>query len=137
LYKTASGGELARIGLAMTAIAQDLPEVTLLLDEVDAGLGGRSAKRVGSLLAELGTRAQIIAITHQPVVASLASTQVVIIKTEAEGETEAHAAAVSGEPRVHEIARMLSGRIEGTALEHARALLSASDEPVSSGADQE
>lgn len=123
LGRTASGGELARVVLAMTVMAQDLPEAALVFDEVDAGLGGVSAARVGELLADLGRRAQVIAVTHQPTVASRAGRHLVVMKLGADGRTEARAAPVEGEARTREIARMLSGEVHEAALEHARELL--------------
>ncbi len=124
LTKAASGGELARVGLAMAVLASDEEDGSLLLDEVDTGLGGLSAKRVAELLGELAGRRQIIAITHQPVVASRAEHQDVVSKSEREGVTEATATSIVGEDRVREVARMLSGSLDPTALSHARRLLS-------------
>ncbi len=124
LTKAASGGELARVGLAMAVLASDESEGSLLLDEVDTGLGGVSAKRVAELLAELAERRQIIAITHQPVVASRADRQVVVSKAERQRVTEASATNLVGEDRAREVSRMLSGSLDATAMVHARRLLS-------------
>lgn len=123
LGKAASGGELARAVLAMTVMAQDLPEAALVFDEVDAGLGGVSASRVGELLASLGRRAQVIAVTHQPTVASRAVRHLVVAKQVVADHTVARVAVVEGEARTREIARMLSGEAHEAALDHARELL--------------
>lgn len=123
LPKSASGGELARVALGMSALLQDGPDVTMLLDEVDTGLGGRSAARVGRMLSQLGRRQQVLAITHQPVVAAAADHQIVLQKNLSRERTEAQAVVIDGEARVLEVARMLSGGTDQTALDHARQLL--------------
>jgi len=123
LPKSASGGELARIGLSMAVLVRGEPASTLWLDEVDTGLGGRSAARVAAMMADLGKELQIIAITHQPVVASRADHQVIVKKSTDAEHTEAQISLVNDEERVEEVARMLSGGVEPTALQHARLLL--------------
>ena len=123
LPRGASGGELARIGLAMAVLVQAEPVSTLWLDEVDTGLGGRSAARVAEMLRDLGKTVQVIAITHQPVVASAANAQVMVAKRSADQRTEAHLALLDGDARVVEVARMLSGGVDPTALTHAKRLL--------------
>ena len=123
LPRGASGGELARIGLAMAVLVQAEPVSTLWLDEVDAGLGGRSAARVAEMLRDLSKTVQVIAITHQPVVASSANAQVMVAKRSADQRTEAQLALLHGDARVLEVARMLSGGVDPTALTHAKRLL--------------
>ena len=94
-----------------------------MFDEVDAGIGGAAAVAVGEALAALGADYQVLVVTHLPQVAALARTQVVVSKEVHDGETFATVAALDGERRVDELARMLSGSTHDVALEHARELL--------------
>ncbi len=112
LARVASGGELARAMLALRLVLTEAPD-TLVFDEVDAGIGGAAAVAVGAKLAELGGRHQVLVVTHLAQVAALADHHVVVTKhvidSEAGAVTAALAATVSGEARVEEVARMLSG----------------------------
>jgi DNA repair protein RecN (Recombination protein N) len=122
LDRVASGGELSRIALAL-AVVQREPTV-MVLDEVDAGLGGGAALRVRDLLrrlADAGT--QVLVVSHQAVVAAAADRHWRMVKRDPEGVTEAVLTRVEGEDRVHELARMLSGSDAGVALQHARQLM--------------
>jgi DNA repair protein RecN (Recombination protein N) len=124
LAKVASGGELARAMLALRLVLTEAPD-TLVFDEVDAGIGGAAAVAVGQALADLGGRHQVLAVTHLAQVAALADTQVVVSKAVHAGRTSATAETVTGEERVEEIARMLSGRSgSAAARQHAEELLS-------------
>jgi DNA repair protein RecN (Recombination protein N) len=126
LTKVASGGELARTMLALRLVLTQAPG-TLGFDEVDAGIGGTAAVAVAAALADLGLRHQVLVVTHLAQVAAAASTQVNVTKTVRDKQTFAEASILSGENRVAEIARMLSGGVaEGSANEHARDLLNAS-----------
>jgi DNA repair protein RecN (Recombination protein N) len=123
LHRVASGGELARAMLALRLVLSEAPE-TLLFDEVDAGIGGAAAVAVGAALAELGSRHQVLVVTHLAQVAAGADTHVVVRKDVVEGNTFASVAAVAGDDRVDEIARMLSGDLGGQpARSHAAALI--------------
>lgn len=123
LAKVASGGELARTMLALRLVLTEAPD-TLVFDEVDAGIGGEAAGAVGRALAELGRRHQVLVVTHLAQVAALADTQVAVTKATAGGRTTAVARVVSGEERVGEVARMLSGEAGGAvARRHAEELL--------------
>ena len=125
LTKVASGGELARTMLALRLVLTQAPG-TLVFDEVDAGIGGTAAVAVAAALADLGLRHQVLVVTHLAQVAAAATTQVNVTKTVRDKQTFAEASILSGENRVAEIARMLSGGVaEGSANEHARDLLSA------------
>ena len=125
LTKVASGGELARTMLALRLVLTQAPG-TLVFDEVDAGIGGTAAVAVAAALADLGHRHQVLVVTHLAQVAAAATTQVNVTKTVRDKQTFAEASILSGENRVAEIARMLSGGVaEGSANEHARDLLSA------------
>jgi DNA repair protein RecN (Recombination protein N) len=123
LAKVASGGELSRTMLALRLVTTDAPP-TLVFDEVDAGIGGTTAVALGTALAELGDEHQVLVVTHLPQVAAFADAQVRIDK-QVDGErTATSATPVTGEDRVVELSRMLSGQPESaTAREHAGELL--------------
>lgn len=127
LTRVASGGELARSMLALRLVLSEDPS-TLVFDEVDAGVGGSAAIAIGRALAKLGDQHQVLVVTHLPQVAAFASTQIVVSKHVAGGVTRATAAPVTGDDRVEEIARMLSGSAaSSTAREHAMELLGQRD----------
>lgn len=123
LAKVASGGELARAMLALRLVLTDAPP-TLVFDEVDAGVGGEAAQAVGSALAEVAQRHQVLVVTHLAQVAACAQQQLGVRKEVADGRTVANAAVLEDESRVVEVARMLSGRPgSATARRHAEELL--------------
>jgi DNA repair protein RecN (Recombination protein N) len=99
------------------------PGATYVFDEVDAGIGGETATAVGAKLRELGERNQVLTITHLPQIASEAASHVVVAKEEAAGRTITRITRVTGEDRLKEMARMLSGRIDDASLAHASELL--------------
>lgn len=127
LAKVASGGELARISLAIAVTDTMTSTVdTLIFDEVDSGIGGAVAETVGRLLAQLGKNQQVLCVTHLPQVASCASHHFKIEKrSDKQGEAPtSNVYALSEEQRVEEIARMLGGiKITEKTLEHAREML--------------
>jgi DNA repair protein RecN (Recombination protein N) len=111
LAKIVSGGELSRVMLALKTIgagAAAFPK-TLIFDEVDAGIGGRVADVVGARLRELGTRFQVLCITHLPQIAARATTQFVIEKQVKGLRTVTRVDRLEPEARVEELARMLGG----------------------------
>lgn len=123
LAKIASGGELSRVMLAIKSVlagADDVP--TLVFDEIDIGIGGRTAAVVGEKLHALSKHRQILCITHLPQIASRAQRHWLIEKLEREGRTTVQVVAVEGEERIREIARMLGDTGE-SALRHAREML--------------
>ena len=125
LAKVASGGELARTMLALRLVLSEAPD-TLVFDEVDAGIGGEAALAVGRSLAELGDRHQVLVVTHLAQVAAFADAQIVVRKATKGGRTVAAAGAVTGDERVQELSRMLSGLADsGSANVHAGELLAA------------
>ena len=125
LAKVASGGELARTMLALRLVLSEAPD-TLVFDEVDAGIGGEAALAVGRSLAELGDRHQVLVVTHLAQVAAFASSQVVVRKETKSGRTVAAARPATGDERVQELSRMLSGLAgSGSANTHATELLDA------------
>ncbi|MCX7925571.1 MAG: DNA repair protein RecN [Fimbriimonadales bacterium] len=124
LSKIASGGEMSRVMLALkTALADAAPVPTLVFDEIDAGLGGRTAHAVGEKLAELAQHCQILCITHLAQIASRATHHLAIEKLTDGDATRVQIRPLEGEARVQEIARMLTGEPTETALQHARELL--------------
>jgi DNA repair protein RecN (Recombination protein N) len=123
LMKVASGGELARFILALKVVlAARGSAPTLIFDEADAGVGGATAAAVGERLARLGARVQVLAVTHAPQVAAVASGHMLIVKEVVpgpEGETMAtRVSLLEGTHRREEIARMLAGQ---TITDEARA----------------
>lgn len=125
LAKIASGGELSRVMLALkTIFAQNDPVQTLIFDEIDTGIGGEVAVAVGSHLKALAKNRQIFCITHLASIAVYADNQIKIEKGVSGGKTISNVHPISGEERVSEIARMLSGDSDSEAsLEHARTML--------------
>ncbi len=118
-----SGGELGRLALALSAVVSEDEAPVLVLDEVDTGIGGETAARVGDVLARIGRSRQVIAITHRPEIAARAHSHLTITKQDRAGGAEAHAAVVDGDERVREIARLMSGRTTDAALARATELL--------------
>lgn len=125
LAKVASGGELARISLALSVIASQAARVpTLIFDEVDTGVGGAVAEVVGRLLQELGARHQVLCVTHLPQVAACGNHHLKVEKTTEQGQTFSSIRPLTQDERVDEIARMLGGlEITQTTREHAREML--------------
>ncbi len=125
ISKGASGGELSRVMLALeVVVAETDPVPTFVFDEVDAGVGGAAAIEIGRRLARLAKTSQVIVVTHLPQVAAFANNHLRIEK-DASGEfTESSCAALSGQERLGEMARLLSGLADSqSALEHAAELL--------------
>lgn len=125
LAKVASGGELARISLAISVITSCATATpTLIFDEVDSGIGGAVAEVVGRLLKRLGQDRQVLCVTHLPQVASQANQHFEVSKTQENNQTFSQITALDNKQRVEEIARMLGGvEITATTRKHARELL--------------
>jgi DNA repair protein RecN (Recombination protein N) len=126
LAKVASGGELARISLAISVITSNATTVpTLIFDEVDTGIGGGVAEVVGRLLRRLGQNRQVLCVTHLPQVASQANQHFQVAKgTTDAGKTVSRIDVLDNKARVEEVARMLGGiEITETTRKHARELL--------------
>ncbi len=124
LSKVASGGELSRTYLALLTEGAAVGPETLVFDEVDSGIGGRPAERVGRRLRELGRRRQVLCITHLPQIAAFAHHHVWVRKESRGGRTTVRASLLGGEARLMELARMLAGeKVTETAVTHARELL--------------
>ncbi len=125
LAKVASGGELARIALAISVIASAATATpTLIFDEVDSGIGGGVAEVVGRLLKRLGQDRQVLCVTHLPQVASQANQHFQVSKEAQGARTVSRIEALDAKARVEEVARMLGGiEITATTRKHARELL--------------
>ncbi|QWD63786.1 DNA repair protein RecN [Polynucleobacter sp. MWH-UH2A] len=125
LAKVASGGELARISLAISVITSKASFTpTLIFDEVDAGIGGAVAETVGKLLHQLGQSHQILCVTHLPQVAAQGNHHLKVSKSQAGDKTVSQVQILGRAERVEEIARMLGGAtITDTTRRHARELL--------------
>jgi DNA repair protein RecN (Recombination protein N) len=121
----ASGGELSRVFLALKqALRESGTGMVLVFDEVDTGVGGRVADRVGRMLADLAVHHQVLCITHLPQIAAFAQTHFRVAKDAADGRTVTRITRVEGPDRIEEIARMAGGESVGKAtLAHARDLL--------------
>ncbi|QTQ15935.1 DNA repair protein RecN [Treponema parvum] len=125
LAKIASGGELSRVMLALkTIFAQSDPVGTMIFDEIDTGIGGEIAIAVGSHLKNLSKNKQILCITHLASIAVYADNQIRVEKISDGAAAKTSVAPITGEDRVSEIARMLSGDSAGTeSRDHARSML--------------
>ena len=126
LAKVASGGELARISLAISVITSHATTVpTLIFDEVDSGIGGAVAEVVGRLLRRLGQERQVLCVTHLPQVASQGNQHFQVAKgTAGNGRTASRIEVLDQKARIEEVARMLGGlEITATTRKHARELL--------------
>ncbi|HEX8979833.1 MAG TPA: DNA repair protein RecN [Parasulfuritortus sp.] len=125
LAKTASGGELSRIGLALqTILSQISGAPSLIFDEVDAGIGGGVAEIVGRMLADLGKQRQVLCVTHLPQVAASAGHHFRVSKETVSGRARSRVEPLDKAQRVEEIARMLGGvKITDTTRKHAEEML--------------
>ena len=125
LCKIASGGELSRILLALRLVLSRMDNIgTLVFDEIDTGVSGKSAAKIGAAMRKLGGVRQVLAVTHSAQVASAAHAQVRVEKRVVKGETVAEISALGTEERVQEIARILGGEeISQTSLAAAKELL--------------
>lgn len=128
LAKTASGGELSRVMLALEVVLatsrKEAAGTTMVFDEVDAGVGGRAAVQIGRRLARLAQSCQVIVVTHLPQVAAYADVHLVVHSQSAEGAGASGVRRLTSDERVAELARMLAGLGESdSARAHARELL--------------
>jgi DNA repair protein RecN (Recombination protein N) len=127
LSKSASGGELSRVMLALEVVlTASMAGTTMVFDEVDAGVGGRAAVQIGRRLARLAGSRQVIVVTHLPQVAAYADVHLMVDGTGRDGASGVRR--LDGDDRVAELARMLAGLGDSdTARAHARELLEAAD----------
>jgi DNA repair protein RecN (Recombination protein N) len=125
IQRVASGGELSRLFLAIkNSLRRADRNMVIVFDEVDAGIGGAVAERVGRVLAELATEHQVLCITHLPQIAAFADRHFVVRKQAKAGRTRTEVNEVTGDLRVEELARMAGGEnVTEVTREHARSLL--------------
>ncbi len=125
LSKVASGGELARIMLAMKNVLAEQDQVaTLIFDEVDTGVSGRAAQKVAEKLRSVAKHKQVLCVTHLPQMAALASTHLLIVKEERDGRTYTSVTPLDKEGRKRELARIIGGaNITETTLKSAEEML--------------
>ena len=125
LKKTASGGELSRIMLTIKSLlATKIALPTIIFDEIDTGVSGEIAHKMGEIMKQMSQSRQVFAISHLPQVASKGDAHIKIYKTDIEGRTTTQFQALSQEQRIEEIAQMLGGKdITDSARAHAKELL--------------
>lgn len=125
LKKVASGGEMSRIMLAVKAILAQYSKLpTLIFDEIDTGVSGEIAIRMGEIMKEMSQEMQIFAITHLPQIAAKGNAHFKVFKSTIDDDTQSELKLLNEEERVVEIAQMLSGLVvSDSALNHAKALL--------------
>jgi DNA repair protein RecN (Recombination protein N) len=125
LARVASGGELARIALALkTVLSRVETRPTLIFDEIDVGVGGRTAPVVGEKLWAVAAHGhQVLCVTHLAQVAAFADCHYVVAKGTANGGAETHVGLVEGDQRLDELAAMLAGTASDAARQSARELL--------------
>ena len=124
LARVASGGELSRMMLALkTLVATDTAGKTLVFDEIDAGIGGRAADRVGERLRALGGRYQVLCVTHAPQLAAHATTHYGVSKRVSDGRTRTSVERLGRDERTAELARLMTGSDSSAALASAAELL--------------
>ncbi len=123
--KAASGGELSRIMLAIKAVLSKYKKLpTLILDEIDTGVSGEIAHKIGAVMKEMSRSMQLLVITHLPQIASKGKIHIKIYKEEGKSGTTTHIKTLDKEERIVEIATMIGGNTQSqTAIKHARELL--------------
>jgi DNA repair protein RecN (Recombination protein N) len=124
LAKVASGGELSRVSLAIQVVAAANSSIpTVVFDEVDVGIGGSTADLIGKLLKQLGSKGQVISVTHQPQVAAHAHQHYVVSKITDNSSAESTIVHLNNTQRIEELARMLGGaKVTQQTLSHASEL---------------
>lgn len=129
LISVASGGELSRIMLAVKTVLADTDDVdTLIFDEVDTGISGRTAQCVSERLSEVADRRQVICITHLPQIASMADSHFLVEKSVSDGQTVSGIRKISGRARTDELSRMLGGsEITDTVRDSANEMIAMAD----------
>ncbi len=125
VHKAASGGELSRLMLVIQRFISERKSLPVMIfDEIDTGVSGDVAQKIGQVLSEMGQHMQLIAITHLPQVAARAAHHKKVSKEVRSGHSVSDVNDLSVEQRIHEIARLMSGeQVNETALQHAKALM--------------
>lgn len=135
ISRVASGGELARIMLALKSVIADKDGIsTMIFDEIDAGVSGKTARKIGIKMRELSKSAQVFCVTHSAQIASLADTHLLISKSDVNGATETAVRPLDYEGRVTELSRILGGiNVTASQREAAIDMLSDNDSLVGAG----
>lgn len=128
LARIASGGEMSRIMLALKTVMARAEVPTLVFDEIDTGIGGKTAQVLGEKLASLSTKCQVLCVTHLPQVASKAAWHAAVSKSVQDGRSVVDIRMLDREGRVTELARMMGGDESTAAADHAREMLSLADQ---------
>ena len=125
VHQAASGGELSRVMLALQSLmSQNVQLQTILFDEIDTGVSGDVAQKIGTTLKEMGKEMQVIAITHLPQVAALGLQHLSVEKSVVNGRTQSSVVELDMTARLEEVARLMSGdTINDAALANAKALM--------------
>jgi DNA repair protein RecN (Recombination protein N) len=125
LKKVASGGEMSRIMLAVKSVLAQYSKLpTIIFDEIDTGVSGEIANKMGEIMQQMSKTMQVFAITHLPQIAAKGISHYKVYKTVSGESTVSELKLLSAEERIYEIAGMLSGKdISDSALNHAKALL--------------
>jgi len=125
IHKAASGGELSRVMLALQSLMSSKIQLrTMLFDEIDTGVSGDVAQKMGATLKKMGEAMQVIAITHLPQVAAKGAQHLKVLKEIVDGQTKSFVVLLDDNQRIEETARLMSGdQINDAALENAKALM--------------
>jgi DNA repair protein RecN (Recombination protein N) len=125
INEVASGGEVSRLMLGLKSILSEADEIpTMIFDEIDTGVSGEVAKRIGALMKSIGSKTQIIAVTHLPGVAAKGQHHFKIVKSEKQGKVVSTLVELDKAKRVEELAAMFTGdHLTEASLESARLLL--------------
>ena len=132
IAKIASGGELSRIMLAIKSALADKDNIgTLIFDEIDTGVSGKAAQKIGRKLQKIASHRQVICVTHSAQIAALADQQLLIRKLTSDGRTYTEVLPLEGEERVREVARIFStDHVTDLMLRTARSMLEEGKRPV-------
>jgi DNA repair protein RecN (Recombination protein N) len=127
IARTASGGELSRVMLAIKAVMADREQIgTMIFDEVDTGVSGRMAQVVGEKMASIGKSRQVIAVSHLPQIAALGDAHYLVEKQVVDGRTVSGVVRLDEDGRIREVARMIGGSSDmDSALQHAKNMIQA------------
>ncbi|MBR0037848.1 MAG: DNA repair protein RecN [Bacteroidales bacterium] len=123
--EVASGGEISRLMLSIKALIADAKTLpTIIFDEIDTGVSGEIADRMGEVMKQISSHLQVITITHLPQVAGKGDAHFLVYKQDNESETQTHISVLEGDERIREVARMLSGaKITDQAIANAKSLM--------------
>ena len=129
IAKTASGGELSRIMLALKSVLAQVDDIdTLVFDEVDSGISGRAAAKVGTLMRRIAAKRQVLCVTHLAQIAACGHTHLLVSKSVSDGRTYTAVEELDEDRRLQELARIMGGTVTDTTLSAARELRQRTEE---------